>query len=53
MSRGIWILHNQDLLDNPPKVPAAGLHPQGEVQSRRSRGTGPSQSEQETYLSEG
>lgn len=52
VSRCIWIMHHQNLLDNTPQVPSAGLHSQGQVSPGCTRGAGSSQPQQASHLPE-
>lgn len=52
MPRCVGLLHHQNLLDDAPQVPSAGIHPKGQVQPGRARGAGTSQSQQASNLPE-
>ncbi|XP_061758946.1 uncharacterized protein LOC133554348 isoform X2 [Nerophis ophidion] len=52
VSRGVGLLHHQNLLDHPPQVPPAGLHSQGEIRPGPARGGGQSQPQQAAQVPE-
>lgn len=52
VSWGFWIMHHEDMLDDTPQIPSAGIHAQRQVQPRCSRGACARQAEQAPRLPE-